>query len=112
MDSLLRVDIDVMHDMGYNRPDLVQSGEYYRLMTATILHAGLFHIAANTLGLLNLGTGVEANSLPWLYLTVYLVGGIQGISSITQATCSTMRFICTTATRTSREWGLRPPSAQ
>jgi len=62
--------------MGANIPILVKAGQIYRLFTATILHAGILHIAMNSLTLLVFCAEVEAMIGVKLYLITYIIGGI------------------------------------
>lgn len=54
------------------------SGRYYTIITSMFLHAGLWHLAANMIALLLLGTAVESKIKSWPYLLVYFLGGIFG----------------------------------
>jgi len=53
-------------------------GEWYRLVTAMFLHAGVLHIAFNMLALYWLGTVVEQALGTWRFLLVYFVSGLAG----------------------------------
>ncbi len=55
-----------------------QNGDWYRLVSAMFLHAGLLHIAFNMLALYWLGTVVEQALGTWRFLLVYFVSGIAG----------------------------------
>lgn len=60
-------------------PVLVASShQYYRLITATFLHAGMLHIGFNMYALLLLGDQVERILGRWRYVALYLVAGIGG----------------------------------
>jgi len=54
------------------------NGEWYRLVTAMFLHAGILHIAFNMLALYWLGTIVEQALGTWRFLLVYFVSGLAG----------------------------------
>ena len=56
----------------------ILSGEYWRLLTAMFLHAGIFHIGFNMLSLYFIGRGVEIFYGKWRYLVIYFVSGILG----------------------------------
>jgi membrane associated rhomboid family serine protease len=56
----------------------VYDGDWYRLVTAMFLHAGVLHIAFNMLALYWLGTVVEQALGTWRFLLVYFVSGIAG----------------------------------
>jgi membrane associated rhomboid family serine protease len=53
-------------------------GDWYRLVTAMFLHAGVLHIAFNMLALYWLGTVVEQALGTWRFLLVYFVSGVAG----------------------------------
>jgi len=54
------------------------NGEWYRLVTAMFLHAGVLHIAFNMLALYWLGTVVEQALGTWRFLLVYFASGLAG----------------------------------
>jgi len=56
----------------------VYDGDWYRLITAMFLHAGILHIAFNMLALYWLGTVVEQAIGTWRFLLVYFVSGLAG----------------------------------
>jgi len=64
-------------------PD-VQSGQWWRLLTAGFLHAGLLHLAVNMFSLVMLGQGLERlldRSARWMFPVLYLgslLGGSVG----------------------------------
>lgn len=53
----------------------VSSGEYYRLVTSTFLHAGISHFLVNIFALYILGKFVEGIYTPWHLLITYLASG-------------------------------------
>ena len=57
-------------------------GEYYRLLTATFLHANVLHIAMNMLALIIIGPYLERLLGWWRYLSVYLLGALGGSVAI------------------------------
>lgn len=57
---------------------LVAHGDWWRLLTATFLHAGLLHILFNMWALLWLGTVVEAALGHVRFLLLYLASGLAG----------------------------------
>jgi rhomboid protease GluP len=63
---------------GANEPWNVLHGEWYRLLTATFVHVGLWHIAANMWCLWNLGILGEPLIGPWGMVAVYFLTGIAG----------------------------------
>ena len=58
----------------------IQSGDWYRLFSPIFLHAGIFHIAANTFALLLFGPRLELEFGRLAYLASYLVSGVCGVS--------------------------------
>ncbi len=56
----------------------VGAGQYYRLLTAAFLHAGLLHIAFNMLALFSLGPTVEAALGRVRFLALYLLSALGG----------------------------------
>jgi len=63
---------------GANVPILVLNKEWYRLLTATFVHVGWFHIAGNMWCLWNLGILGEPLIGPWGMIAVYMITGIAG----------------------------------
>ena len=58
------------------------SGQYYRLLTATFLHANVLHIVTNMLALIIIGPYLERLLGWWRYLSVYLLGALGGSVAI------------------------------
>jgi rhomboid protease GluP len=56
----------------------VKLGEYYRLITATFLHADLFHLLFNMYALYLIGSQLEGFYGKVKYLIIYLTSGILG----------------------------------
>jgi rhomboid protease GluP len=63
---------------GANRTDLVLSGQWYRLLTATFVHVGLLHLATNMWCLWNLGMLGEPLVGPGGLVAIYMITGIAG----------------------------------
>lgn len=57
---------------------VTDGGEYYRLLTAAFLHAGLLHLGTNMLTLYIVGAPLERVLRTARYLTVYLVSALGG----------------------------------
>jgi rhomboid protease GluP len=56
----------------------IWSGEYYRLLTAVFLHAGIFHLLFNSYALYYLGVPLETMLGRGRFLMLYLLGGLTG----------------------------------
>jgi membrane associated rhomboid family serine protease len=56
----------------------VANGDWWRLITAAFLHAGLLHIGLNMLALVWLGAPVERYLGHFQYLALYIVSGLAG----------------------------------
>jgi rhomboid protease GluP len=56
----------------------VANGEYWRLLTVTLVHASLLHLAFNMYALAILGPLVERAYGKWTFLALYLVTGFMG----------------------------------
>lgn len=59
--------------LGANVPTLVRSGEWWRLLSASFLHASFFHVFLNGLMLIMIGQIVERIIGPWRAIAVYVV---------------------------------------
>ena len=66
----------VLVQLGAITPDLLQTGEYWRLAAAMFLHAGWLHWAANTWALYQLGTMYETLFGSARFALIYVVTGI------------------------------------
>ena len=67
-----------MVDHGAMFTPLVQSGQYWRLVSAMFLHFGFEHLAYNMFSLFFLGDILESILGPVRYLLGYLIGGLGG----------------------------------
>jgi membrane associated rhomboid family serine protease len=65
-------------DNGGLSAHFIQDGEYYRLITAGFLHAGLFHLATNMLSLWILGSIIEPAVGSWRFGLIYFVSLLCG----------------------------------
>ncbi len=65
-------------DNGGLSQHFIAEGEYYRLITAGFLHAGLFHLLTNMLSLWILGTILEPALGSWRFGLVYFVSLLCG----------------------------------
>lgn len=70
--------IRVLWRLGAEVPERVREGEWWRLLSATVLHGGPFHILMNCLVLWNLGAFME-RLLGWSrFLALYVLAGLLG----------------------------------
>lgn len=60
----------------------VAAGQYYRLLTAAFLHAGLLHIAFNMLALWQIGPYLESLLGRLRFLLLYLVSAVGGSAGV------------------------------
>jgi len=63
---------------GATNPDLILSGQWWRLLTAIFVHVGLIHIATNMWCLWNLGLLGEPLLGPFGLAAVYVLTGVAG----------------------------------
>ena len=63
---------------GGNTASAVQSGEWWRLLSATFMHSGLMHVTMNMIGLAAAGITVERIYGQRLYAIIYLGSGLLG----------------------------------
>lgn len=76
--------IDALVKYGGNAHDLaITQSEYWRLLTATLLHGSLAHIIMNSFSLWNLGSSLEKYFGRETFLTVFVLTGL--VSSLTFA---------------------------
>ena len=66
----------------YQRPFLVDLGEWYRLLTAAFLHIGAVHLVMNMLALLVFGSELERQLGRGRFLTLYLFSALGGATAI------------------------------
>lgn len=72
----------VLIKAGANFRQLVQTGQYYRLITSAFLHANLLHILFNMYSLNILGSTVEVITTKYRYLLIYFGAALgSGIAS-------------------------------
>ena len=63
---------------GANYGPLIKAGEVYRLLTASFLHIGVFHLFFNMLALYQVGNEIEKYYGANKFLIIYLVSAIVG----------------------------------
>lgn len=76
--GLLNFSGQALIQWGANIGQLTLSGQYWRLITAGFVHAGLMHIAFNMWCLWSLGQLSEKLFGSWITLAVYLLTGVGG----------------------------------
>ena len=59
----------------------IQAGDWYRLISPVFLHAGLFHIAANTFALVIFGPRLEQEFGALAFVATYIVAGVCGVAA-------------------------------
>ncbi len=59
----------------------IQAGDWFRLIYPIVLHAGLFHIAANTFALVIFGPRLELEFGRVAFLATYAVAGVCGVAA-------------------------------
>lgn len=69
---------DELINMFGNNYELVQNGEFYRLLTCMFVHADILHILFNMIALYSIGPVVERYYGKSKFLLIYLVSGLLG----------------------------------
>jgi rhomboid protease GluP len=64
--------------LGLKVNDLIQQGEYWRLISPVLLHGSILHIAFNMYALSAFGPGLERFFGHWRFLVLYLLSGFAG----------------------------------
>lgn len=78
--SISDSDIEVLIFLGAKVNDLINRGEYYRLITCMFLHGGIMHVGLNMYALNSLGPLVETVYGKGKYVFIYFLSGI--VSSV------------------------------
>ncbi|WP_104654577.1 rhomboid family intramembrane serine protease [Ralstonia insidiosa] len=76
--SVLQTPLDTLFNLGGNAAYEVQHGEWWRLLSAIFLHAGVVHLVINMIGLYSVGVAVERIYGPVAYVLIYLGAGLLG----------------------------------
>lgn len=71
-------DAFTLYLFGANLPVAVKSGEVYRLITCTFLHAGILHLLFNMYALFIIGNQVETYLGKFKFTLVYLISALSG----------------------------------
>ncbi|MGH4139546.1 rhomboid family intramembrane serine protease [Clostridium sp.] len=74
--SILNSDINVLILLGAKVNELIQNGQYYRLISCMFLHGGLVHLAVNMYSLYAIGPMVEKVYGKVKYIAIYFISGI------------------------------------
>ncbi len=64
--------------LAQNNARILVYGEWWRMFTATWLHADLVHLGSNMLGLLMFGVSLESIARRWQYVVIYFAAGLLG----------------------------------
>jgi rhomboid protease GluP len=64
--------------LGANSAALIDSGQYFRLISGNFLHGGFLHIFMNGIALFFLGLALERTLGSWRFLLIYLVSALGG----------------------------------
>ncbi|CAN5135933.1 rhomboid family intramembrane serine protease [soil metagenome] len=82
---------DRLLDLGALQPLFVADGQYWRMLTAMFLHAGVLHIALNMYGIYLFGSLIESAFGTARFLLIYFVSGL--MASVTSFTFSDPRSL-------------------
>jgi rhomboid protease GluP len=72
------IDGHVLMRLGEKAPEIILENQWWRLVTAMFLHAGLLHIGMNMWCLVDLGPEVESLFGTTKFIVLYLVTGVVG----------------------------------
>ena len=72
------IDVRTLVRFGAMYRDLIEAGEWWRIVTPVFLHGGLIHLAFNSWVLFDLGPAVEGLYGPQKYLVLYVLTGAAG----------------------------------
>ena len=59
----------------------IQAGDWFRLISPVVLHAGVFHVIANTFALVLFGPRLESDFGKIAFSATYLVSGVCGVAA-------------------------------
>jgi membrane associated rhomboid family serine protease len=68
----------VLTQMGAKDTPLIRHGQWYRLLSAMFLHAGIAHFCFNSFSLWRVGKPLEELYGPWRIALLFLVSGLSG----------------------------------
>ena len=73
----------VTNILGMKLPEMVETSEYWRLLTTTFLHSGLLHLFSNMTIILFFGVLLERCFSALKLLNIYLISGVLGMIVVT-----------------------------
>lgn len=76
--GLISIDGNVLWEHGAYRPDMVAGGDWWRLVTACFMHAGLWHIGFNMFALAVIGPRVSEMFGGFVTAFLFLATGVLG----------------------------------
>lgn len=76
---LIGPSVDVLVELGAKDTDLIQGGEWWRLISPIVLHVGIVHLLSNMLGLVVIGIPMEQEFGSLRFATVVLSSGFFGV---------------------------------
>ena len=74
--SIFNSDTNVLIMLGAKVNELIQQGQYYRLITCMFLHGGIIHLGVNMYSLYAIGPMVEKVYGKTKYVAIYFISGI------------------------------------
>lgn len=77
-----KIERNALINWGSFIPNLVWHGEWWRIITATFIHAGWAHLLMNMFTLILLGSFAEKHLGRWRYLTIYLLSGVAAMVTL------------------------------
>jgi rhomboid protease GluP len=69
---------NALYGFGWKENSLIVEGEWWRLVTSTLLHGPLYHIFFNGYALFMLGSDLESFFNRWRFLAIYWVSALGG----------------------------------
>jgi len=76
LNPMIGPSLQTLFDCGAKDTSRVQDGEYWRLITACFLHAGIVHLVMNMAALLALGVPLEMDFGTSKFAMIYLISGL------------------------------------
>mmetsp|Transcript_8506 Transcript_8506/g.11124 ORF Transcript_8506/g.11124 Transcript_8506/m.11124 type:complete len:512 (+) Transcript_8506:361-1896(+) len=79
INPLIGPGVETLLDLGAKESDLIQDGDWWRLLAPMVLHVGIVHLLANMLGLVVIGVPMEQEFGTLRIATVAISSGIFGV---------------------------------